>query len=244
MRTLRLLVAYDGTDFHGWQVQPNARTVQGEIESALTAVLRGAPESLAAAGRTDAGVHARGQVVSFQTGSTLPAQAVAPLANRLLPRDARVVSASDAAPGFHARHDARTRRYAYRIVERPDVLLERFAWRCQDLPPVDRLEHATRTLVGEAEFGAFQGAGSATASGVCRVHETRWTRHRGGVRFDIVANRFLYHMVRNIVGTALVVARTGDPAGAMAEVLASGDRRRAGVTVPPRGLCLERVRYE
>ena len=125
MRTLKLTVAYDGTAFHGWQRQPGVRTVQGALEGALARVLGVEAIAVPGAGRTDAGVHARGQVASFACESSLPARAFPPLLGRELPPDVRVLHAEDAAPGFHARHSARARRYAYRLLAVPDVLRER-----------------------------------------------------------------------------------------------------------------------
>jgi len=244
MRTVRLVVAYDGTGFHGWQTQPEMRTVQRSIEEVLADVLNEPDVRLHGAGRTDSGVHARGQVASFVTEAALPARAFAPLLNRRLPGDVRVREAADAPSGFHARHSARARRYAYRLLEREDVLIERFAWACRRRFDAERLDRATRCLEGEADFSAFQSTGSSPANPRCRVHRARWSRQRGGARLDIVADHFLYHMVRNIVGTALAAAASPDPAAAMREVLVSGSRARGGVTVPAHGLCLERVYYD
>jgi tRNA pseudouridine38-40 synthase len=245
MRAIRLLVAYDGTEFHGWQVQPGRRTVQGVLEEALRDMLEheDAPR-VAGAGRTDAGVHARGQVASFECASVLPAKAFAPLLNRRLPPDVRVRAAADAPPGFHARHSARERRYAYRVLERDDVLMERFAWSLRRTFDWTRVDLATRALECEADFRAFAAAGGAAGTTVCRVRWARWRRLRGGARLDIAADHFLYHMVRNIVGTALRCARERDPAAAMREVLHSRDRARAAATAPARGVCLERVSYD
>ena len=243
MHTVRLLVAYDGTDFHGWQVQPGVRTVQGVLEEALRQVLDDGTIRLAGAGRTDAGVHARGQVASFGTAARCPVRAIPPLANRGLPRDVRVLAAADVTSGFHARRSATARRYAYRILIRPDVLMERFAWNCGRALDAASLNRAIRCLECEADFSAFRGAASGPASPRCRVHRARWNPLRGGARLDIVADHFLYHMVRTIVGTTLDVARRADPEAAMLEILRSRDRSRAGVTAPPHGLCLERVYY-
>jgi len=242
MRTLRLVIAYDGTAFHGWQSQPRLRTVQGVVEEALGAVLT-AEVRLSGAGRTDAGVHARGQVASLETDSTLPGPAIVALANRRLPGDVRIRSAREAPAGFHARRSARARRYAYRILEGEDLLMERFAWNGRRPLRMDRLDAATRALEGEADFAAFRSTGSAPTSTRCHVHRARWERLRSGARLDIVADHFLYHMVRTIVGTSLSAAETSDPPGAMRRVLESGDRRRAGVVAPAAGLCLERVYY-
>lgn len=244
MRTFRLIVAYDGTAFHGWQVQPSQRTVQGVLANALESVLEVPPLRLTGAGRTDAGVHARGQVVSFESETRLPARAVGSLLARRLPRDVRVCDAVEADAGFSARHSALARRYAYRLLRNDDVLWARFSWKPMRWPDAEALAHATEPLEGERDFTALQAAGGAEVRPVCRVHRASWRTWEGGVQLDIVADHFLYHMVRNIVGTALPVAAAGDPAAAMREILASKDRRRAGPTAPPQGLTLEQVFYD
>lgn len=243
-RTFRLTVAYDGTDFHGWQRQPGLRTVQGELERAIAAALGVETVTVNGAGRTDAGVHARGQVASFAAETRLPARAVAAIAGRGLPPDVRIVAASEAAEGFHARHSARARRYAYRLLDAEDVLLGRFGW-CP-LRPLDgeALNRAVAPLLGRHDCSAFEAAGSSPASAECRISLARWERCEGGWRFDVKADHFLYHMVRNLVGTALRAASLPDPGAHVAAVLASRERARAGATAPACGLCLEQVEYE
>ncbi|MBI5711255.1 MAG: tRNA pseudouridine(38-40) synthase TruA [Candidatus Eisenbacteria bacterium] len=243
MRTFRLVVAYDGTDFHGWQRQPGQRTVQGVLERALGEVLGGVEVSVQGAGRTDAGVHARGQVASFAAATTLPAGALAPALNARLAGDVRVVAALEAAAEFDARRSAAARRYAYRLLERDDVLLQRIAWRPR--LPYDRagLGCAAAALEGGHDFTSLRATGSSETPPVCVVREARWRPWEGGLRLDVTADRFLYHMVRNIVGTALAVSRETDPAAAMAAILAARDRAAAGPTAPPHGLCLEQVLY-
>ena len=242
--TIRLRVAYDGTAFHGWQRQPDRRTVQGELEAALARVLGEDGMKVSGAGRTDAGVHARGQVVSFTHGSSLPARAFPPLVNRELPRDVRVVDADERPEGFHARHSARARCYAYRLLAAPDLLLERYAWAPGRLPPLAALQASAEPLAGTHDCSAFEAQGSSPADPVCHVHHARWSALEGGALFDVMADHFLYHMVRNLVGTSLTAAAQPDPAAHMREVLASRDRARAGMTAPPEGLSLERVVYE
>lgn len=243
MRTYRLVVAYDGTGFHGWQVQRDRRTVQGTLEAALREVLQEQELQIAGAGRTDAGVHARGQVASFRSATRLPASALAPLLNRRLPDDVRVREAAEAPPEFHARHTAVARRYAYRLLAEDDLLLARIAWWPGRPVDPDRLERATRALEGEADCSAFRNSGGGPSRPVCRIHRAGWSRSGPFLRFDIVGDHFLYQMVRNVVGTALAVAAADDPAAAMRAVLASRERRRAGVAAPPQGLCLEEVFY-
>ena len=243
MRTFRLTVAYDGSAFHGWQVQPGQRTVQGVIEEALSQMLEGTEIRVAGAGRTDAGVHARGQVMSFRAETRLPAVALAPRLNRLLPADVRVRCGEAVADGFHARHSATGRRYAYRVLRSADVLLERFAWWPKRRLDAPALERATRVMEGAHDFTSFESSGSPGARPVCRVSRARWRPWEGGLVFDIVADHFLYHMVRGVVGTALEVAGAADPAAAMRRVIEARDRRRAGRNAPPEGLTLEQVFY-
>jgi tRNA pseudouridine38-40 synthase len=238
----RLVIGYDGTAFHGWQIQPGHRTVQGVLEDALGTVI-GTEVKVNGAGRTDAGVHARGQVASFEAGTRLPARALPPLLARALPPDVRVHAAAEVRAGFHARHSAVARRYSYQLLAADDVLWSRFAWRAPHAVPAQALERAALALEGEHDCSAFRASGSSPGSPVCTIFRAGWTRWDAGLRFDIVADHFLYHMVRTLVGTSLAVARQRDPRGAMHRVLESRDRGRAGVTVPPQGLCLEQVFY-
>ncbi len=239
---LKLVVAYDGAGFDGWQRQPERRTVQGVLEEQLTTVLE-EPIKLSGAGRTDAGCHARGQVASFSTAATLPTEALTPVLNRRLPEDVRVRAAGDAAPGFDARRSAIARRYAYRLLREDDVLFSRFAWHPRRLIHAEGLARAIAPLQGEHDCAAFQSTGSTPGVSICEVTHAAWRPWEGGIQLDITANHFLYHMVRSIVGTALELQADADPAAAMREVLASRDRSRAGPTAPAHGLCLEEVVY-
>ena len=242
MAVYKLVVGYDGTAFHGWQIQPGRRTVQGVLEEALGQVL-GAGVKLNGAGRTDAGVHARGQVASFEAATRLPARALTPLLARVLPPDLSVERAEEARQDFHARHSAVARRYSYRLLGADDVLWSRFAWRPPRAVPAAALERAALVLEGTHDCSAFRASGSSPANAECTIFRAGWAGWEGGLRFDIVADHFLYHMVRNLVGTSLAAGGERDPGAAMRRVLASRDRARAGVTAPPQGLCLEQVFY-
>lgn len=242
MRTFRLRVGYDGTAFHGWQRQPGQRTAQGELERALSDALE-EPVTTVGAGRTDAGVHARGQVASFRSGTPLPARAVRALAARRLPSDLALHDAAEAAEGFDARRSALWRRYRYRLVERDDVLWRRFAWWPERPLVVEGLARAVEPLAGEHDFSAFRAVGSSPGTPVCRITQLAWTRWEGGWALDIAADHFLYHMVRNVVGTAIALMKHEDPAGEVRRILAGRDRAAAGATAPPHGLCLEEVGY-
>jgi tRNA pseudouridine38-40 synthase len=240
---VRLDVAYDGTAFHGWQRQPERRTVQGVLEEKLRHAL-GEPVSLTGAGRTDAGCHARGQVASFTTDAALPVAALVPVMNRILPADVRVRAAAEAPAGFHARRSARGRRYAYRLLREDDVLQSRFAWHPPRGFDADGLARATRAVEGEHDFSLFHASGSSPVDSRCRVLRASWRSWELGVQLDIVADHFLYHMVRGIVGTALMLQRDADPGAAMRERVLARERSAAGPTAPARGLCLEQVFYD
>jgi len=218
--------------------------VQGVIEEVLVQVLGLDEVKLQGAGRTDAGVHARGQVASFSAAIALPPVALAPLLNQRLPDDVRVRAAIETDATFHARHSARARRYSYRLLAEDDVLLGRFAWRPPRPFRPEPLACATAALECTANFSAFRAAGSSPAEPVCRVTRASWERWEGGLRLDIVSDHFLYHMVRNVVGTALAAAETPDPGATMRAILESRERSRAGITAPAHGLCLEQVFYE
>jgi len=238
-----LRVAYDGTEFHGWQRQPGCRTVEGVLKVALAALLEVDEVTLQGAGRTDAGVHARGQVASFRAETPIPGAALKHALGPRLPRDVRVLASVATTDDFDARRSALARRYSYRLLRAEDPLEERFAWRPRRWPQVAALEAATHMLEGRQDFSSFRSTGSSESNPVCDVTRARWTTWEGGLRFEIVADHFLYHMVRSIVGTALEVSATADPAGRMLAVIEAQDRSAAGTTAPAHGLCLEEVMY-
>jgi tRNA pseudouridine38-40 synthase len=172
--------------------------------------------------------HARGQVASFRADLALPIAALRPVLNAQLPEDVRVRDAAEVADEFDARRSATARRYSYRLLDREDVLLRRIAWHPRIAVDPDRLVRAMRPLEGDHDCAAFQATGSSKTVTRCRILRAQWRRWESGSLLDVIANHFLYHMVRNLVGTALAVADRADPAGAMAAILASRDRRRAG----------------
>jgi tRNA pseudouridine38-40 synthase len=243
MRTMRLRVAYDGTEFHGWQRQPGRCTVQGVLEEALAALLGVEEVALHGAGRTDAGVHARGQVASFRAETSIPAAALRHALAPLLPREVRVLASDEVPDDFDARRSARARRYSYRLLRAEDPLQGRFAWHPRRWPDPGALEAGTRVLEGRHDFSSFRSAGSSDSSPVCELALAGWADWEGGLVLDIVSDHFLYRMVRSIVGTALQLAAGADPAGRMRAVLEAGERSAAGPTAPAHGLCLEEVRY-
>lgn len=242
---MKLTLSYDGTRFVGWQVQPNGRSVQAEVERALE-TLHKAPRRVTAAGRTDAGVHARAQVVSFREERPLPLSAYVKGMNALLPEDVAVHSASIEPDGFDARRSARGKRYRY-VVENlatraPLGRLQ--AWQLYGPLDVGAMREAARHLVGRHDFAAFQAADCAADHAVREVRRLEVLGEAGG-RIEIVveATAFVKHMVRNLVGTLVEVGQGRRAPASMKELLRRGDRREAGRTAPPQGLFLEEVFY-
>ncbi len=246
MRNIRLIVEYDGGGFHGWQAQtlPAVRTVQEELEAVLSLVLR-EPVKLAVAGRTDTGVHARGQVANFRTGSDVPLSRLARALAGLLPADVSVRALAEVPPSFHARHSAVERRYRYRLLDGPSATWARRAWWPWTRLDPTAMSEVFAPLLGEHDFRSFAGRapGQEEAHGRCRITRAEFVRWEEGVLFVIHANRFLYHMVRNLVGTAIAMTRGRIDAAALPAIVAARDRRRAGPTAPAVGLSLEEVLY-
>jgi len=240
--TVRLGIEFDGTAFHGWQVQPRDRTVQGEIEEALKRVT-GAAVRIAGAGRTDSGCHAAGQVASATLHTRLAPERLKAALNAHLPRDVRIVEAAEAEPRFHARFQAMRRGYRYVIVSRPTALFRHRAWERSIRADLDALRRATRPLLGAHDFVSFSKQGGDETSTRCVVTRAVWSRRGPVTRFDIEADRFLYTMVRRIVATVLRAAEGGGGAKAIRALLTSRDRRGAAPPAPAHGLTLMRVRY-
>ncbi len=244
-RVIKLVIAYDGTDFCGWQRQSGTRTVQESIESALE-TMHGHPVPIVGAGRTDSGVHAVGQVAHFTTDiARIPADRFEPALNRLMPRDVRIVRAEDASPDFHARFGARSRRYKYHIRVGPNQMphLDRYAWRLFKRPDLARLNRLASCLHGELDCSTFASAQDPSQSRFRYLHHAVFHAEGDGLVFDIAANAFLWRMVRSIVGTLIELDAQGADDGAMRDLLKSGDRSRAGVTAPAHGLFLWNVEY-
>jgi tRNA pseudouridine38-40 synthase len=247
LRTFKLTIGYDGTSYAGWQRQARGDTVQGRLEAAL-AEIEGRSVTVHGAGRTDAGVHARGQVASFKLEHAIEAGALWRALNAKLPDDIRVVGVELAPDSFHARYQARRKSYRYRISQRPiaDPMEYRFTWHVPQPLDLDTMNRAGRLLVGRHDFAAFQTASRAAdiRSTVRTLLELRvWPESDGIVAIDIVGEGFLRYMVRTITGTLVEVGQCRRPVSEMSDILASRSRDRAGVTAPPQGLCLMAVDY-
>lgn len=244
MRRLKLLLEYNGTRYHGWQLQPNVTTVQGTIE-ACAARLTNGPVRLHAAGRTDAGVHAVGQVAHFDTTSTIALPALLRGLNSLLPDDIVVRQADEVSAAFHARYSAQHKTYLYFIHNHPvpSALSAPYVWHVPQALQLQAMREAARVLLGRHDFSAFRAASCAARSPWRCLKRLRLTRHTTRLTIELCADGFLQHMARNIVGTLVAIGRERLPAAAMATILQSGKRQLAGATAPAHGLCLFRVVY-
>jgi len=242
--TFKLVLEYDGTSYHGWQVQPNLPTIQGTLEGVISQVSQH-KASVTGAGRTDAGVHAMGQVAHFAATARLTAEEWLRALNGLLPPDIAVLSVEDIPDTFHARYSAKSKLYRYRIFARVNrSALSRSKILHYPYPlDLDAMEAACRPLVGTHDFTSFQGSQTDNENPVCTITKLTVDRFGDEVIFEAEANRFLKQMVRNIVGTLLEVGRGKMQAGEIAGILAARDRTKAGPTAPAHGLYLVKVDY-
>jgi tRNA pseudouridine38-40 synthase len=251
MRNIRLILAYDGSDFRGWQRQPDAPTIQGCVEDAVQK-LTGAPVQVFGSGRTDAGVHAAHQVANFQTASTIPCANFVKALNDLLPPTVRIKEADEVSADFHARYNVTRKTYRYRIVTTPvcSPLLWRFVYHYPY--PLDRarMAEAAALFEGEHDFTSFAAAdGQEDEEAKSRVRlilrsRFLWRPRSSLLVYEVTGTGFLRHMVRNIVGTLLEVGRGKLVPGDIPRILATHDRTQAGPTAPAQGLCLMMVEYE
>lgn len=244
---IKLKVAYDGTQYGGWQVQTNALSIQALLEKALSIFLR-EKTTLIGAGRTDAGVHAQGQTAHFTTTSSFDLERLLLSVNALLPYDIRVLEAAKVNPDFHARYDATGKIYHYRLHLSPasDPFKRLYSHHIPYALDLDALHSATRHFIGMHDFTAFANEahkGSAAKNAVRTLSRLDMIEEAGGIRLEFEGGGFLYKMVRNIVGTLLDVARGKLPEEQIPAIFASRDRRKASMAAPPHGLCLIVVLY-
>lgn len=244
MPTFKATIEYDGTAYVGWQRQPDQPTIQEAVEAALRSIAQ-TDISAIAAGRTDAGVHALGQVVSFKTEKTLSPEDWLRALNARLPDDISAHSVEQAADGFHARFSAIRKLYAYRILNRPSrPALERTrAWHLYGKLNLDAMRDACKHLIGKHDFSSFQGHPTDVENPVCDLRRLEVIKDQDVVRIELEADRFLKQMVRAIVGTLVEVGQDKRRPPDMKRILEAKDRRAAGYTAPPQGLYLVAVIY-
>jgi len=244
-KTFKLLIEYDGTEFHGWQRQRQDRTVQAEIEAALSTMTR-QKIVVHGSGRTDAGVHALGQVASFACETRLCARDFLSGLNGLLPEDIAVLDCEKAAEDFHARYRAKSKIYRYCILNRPlpSAIGRRFCWHVRKPLDIDAMARGAGQLLGTHDFSAFEASGSPRSHSRRTVIAAGWAKETPDrLHFDIEADGFLRCMVRNIIGTLVEVGSGKRPAEDIESILASRNRTLAGPTAPAHGLFLVEVRY-
>jgi tRNA pseudouridine38-40 synthase len=234
-------LAYDGTDFHGWQIQPGKRTVQGCLEEALAQVF-GQPIALEGASRTDAGVHARCQVANFTASSGLPPERLKFALQGLIPGDIAVWATDEPSPGWRVRENVKAKRYRYflRTGKKVDPFADRYAWRVNSPLDLGSMTAAAKVLLGTHDFKCLASAGSPRETTVRTISEARVYDSRGYVVFSVKGDGFLYHMVRNTVAVLVEIGLGHRSPGTMSMVLA-GEASRPGGIAPARGLFLERV---
>jgi tRNA pseudouridine38-40 synthase len=244
MRTLKMTIAYDGTPYAGWQVQPGRPTVQGVIEAALGRMLRETTR-IAGAGRTDAGVHALGQVASFATGRAIPLDGLRSGLNARLPETIRVLAAEEAPEGFHARADARAKEYRYRLSRARVVLpfVAPFVAPVRGRLDVEAMREAARRFVGRHDFTSFCPTDCAIEDRRRSIESSEIAETADEVVYEVRGEGFLRHMVRTIAGTLVEVGRGRVRPAEIDAIIAARDRRRAGPCAPARGLVLVRVLY-
>lgn len=244
MRSIKLVIEYEGTNYHGWQTQKNALTIQEVLEDKLK-IITGEPGKTTAASRTDAGVHARGQVVDFKTNSRIEPGALLRGLNSLLPPDIVIESASEVEEDFNSRRDAKSKVYQYIILNRkiPSALHRRFSWFIPAQLDVKTMNKAASFLKGEHDFSSFQAADCSSDNPWRRIKRVSVRKEKDFIKITIEATAFLRHMVRSIVGSLVEVGRGKTTVTGFKQILEARDRSQAGRTAPAHGLFLVEVKY-
>lgn len=242
--SFKLVVEYDGTDYAGWQIQPNKRTIQSELENALSKLFQ-EEISVNGAGRTDAGVHAKEQVVNFTSTKNRDIKSLIYGVNSLLPGSISIISAQSIDEKFNARFDAIRRHYLYQITRSKSALNSRFSWCVQENLNISEMQQGSRLLIGEHDFQSFCSTQAEVNHYLCTVLEVYWRYTMPDIlTFYICANRFLHKMVRILVGTMVEVGKGRFSVEDFKLMLIQKDRKVAGITAPAKGLCLIKIEYD
>jgi tRNA pseudouridine38-40 synthase len=244
MRNLRFTVAYDGTNYKGWQRQANATTVQEIVEQALTKLCK-EPITVMGSGRTDAGVHAQGQVVSFRTTCRIPADRLGPALKSLLPPDIVARDGEEVAKEFHARYSAKGKIYRYVLYNNAiaSPFYRQYTWHIENPLDFEAMRLAAADFIGRHDFSAFRSANRSLVDPVRTIYQSSWRINGDLLEYGVEGTGFLYHMVRNMVGTMVEIGAGKRPAQCIPDIIRGQDRTMAGTTAPAHGLYLERVYY-
>lgn len=254
MRHLKGIVQYKGNRYNGWQIQPETATIQGILQDVIGTITNSQVTVLSAS-RTDAGVHALGQVISFRTSTHLSLDSFKRAINALLPEDIRIVELNETSDNFHPRYDAKMKSYIYIVhLGQPSPFVNDCVWKVQYEIDLNRIKKESKILIGRHDFAGFMGSDSGVKNTVRQVFFVNvglydelpflsFTVKGDFIVFEIVADGFLRHMVRNIVGTLIDVGRDRLPEGIVKEILQNKDRTQAGITAPAKGLFLKKVYY-
>ncbi len=246
MRNIKLLIEYDGTNYSGWQIQKNANTIQEELLKAIYKIT-GENVNLNGSGRTDAGVHAKGQVANFMTNSQLTQDRYADAINSKLPEDIVIRNSCEVPLDFHSRYDAKGKRYSYTIYNsiHPNAIGRDYVYHIRhcDKLDINKMIKASEHFIGTHDFAGFMSVGTSVIDTVRTIHSINIHTNKDIIKIDYYGNGFLYNMVRIITGTLLYCGLSKIEISNIDEIINSKDRKRAGATVPAKGLCLEEVFY-
>ena len=245
MRNIKLVIEYDGKDFNGWQKQPNKLNIQGEIERAIKDIT-GEEVELIASGRTDAGVHALGQVANFKTNSNIPTEKFPIALNTKLKRSVRVLSAKEVEESFHSRYNCKKKTYRYIInnSENGTAIYRNLEYNFSQKLDIEKMQEAAQYFVGEHDFKGFKASGTSSKSSVRTIYKAEVYKENEKIIIELTGNGFLYNMVRIVSGTLIEVGIGKIAPNEITDIIKSGERDRAGKTLPPQGLYLVKVEYE
>ncbi|MDQ0209299.1 tRNA pseudouridine(38-40) synthase TruA [Alkalicoccobacillus murimartini] len=243
MQRIACLIEYIGTNFAGYQVQPNGRTVQQEIETSLMKLHKGQDIKVSASGRTDAGVHAKGQVIHFDSPLSIPADRWAKALNTLLPRDIRIIASQYVDTDFHARYTTTGKQYRYKVIRRDDIFMRNRAYYVPHSLDIEAMREACGYMLGTHDFSSFCAANTSVEDKVRTITQCEIAEHDDELNFILAGNGFLYNMVRIAVGTLLEVGSGKRSPSEVAQIISSENRKAAGKTAPAHGLYLWSVTY-
>ena len=245
MRNIKLTIEYDGKDFNGWQKQPNKLNIQGEIERAIKEIT-GEEVALIASGRTDAGVHSLGQVANFKTNSTIPIEKFPIAINTKLKRSIRIINSEEVEDKFHSRYNCKKKTYRYIINNSKNgtAIYRNLQYNFAEKLDETKMNKAMKYFIGEHDFKSFKASGTSSKSSIRTIYSGQVVRDNELIIIEITGNGFLYNMVRIISGTLLEVGLGKIKPEEIKDIIDSGERQKAGKTLPPQGLYLVRVDYE